>query len=105
MNLDFQNRYGRLSLSLVSDVRAVKDIHGKDIDDCHKFAIDTAEKIALITDNRGIQICPTKGDAGWLCYVVAHETPSTAAIARIEAIEYLGGNPAQEIHDAREHVL
>lgn len=98
MQLDFQNRYGRLTLKLVSDVRPVKGIRGVDIDDCHKFDMDTAEKIALITDNRGIQLCY---GAGARLYVVAHDTPSTCAVARIETMSYVGQNPAQEIRDAR----
>lgn len=97
MTLNFKNRYGWLSLSLVSDVRPVSDIHGADIDGRHKFSLDLAEQIVLITDNRGIQICPVKEGAIWLCYVIAHASPSTAAVARVEAINYVGPNPAQEI--------
>ena len=100
MNLRFKNRYGELALVLVSDIRHVNDIHGKDIDDQYKFGLKTAEKVALVTDNRGIQI----GGAGAHdCYVVVHETPSTAAVARIETLLYVGGNPAQEIRDAARY--
>lgn len=101
MRLDFQNRYGRLVLSLVSDVIHVDKISGKNVAAEHKFDIRIAEKIALITDNRGIQICPVSEGGKWLCYVVVHDTPSTAAVAEVALIEYVGGDPTQEIRDAR----
>lgn len=97
MRLNFQNRYGQLTLVLVTDVRHVRDIHGKDVDAAHKFGLETAEKIALVTDNRGIQL---GGLGAHDCYVVVHETPDTAAVARIETLTYTGGDPAQEIRDA-----
>lgn len=95
MRLTFQNRYGQLSLVPVSDVRPVKEIRGVDVDGRHKFGIDVAEQIALITENRGIQICLGEG---WNCYVIAHDSPSTGAVVRIESLTYVGGNPAQELH-------
>lgn len=107
MRLDFQNQYGQLRLVPVSDVQPVRDIRGVNVDAAHKFGIDVAEQIALITDNRGIQIAPTKdGDGKWVCYVIAHESPSTGAVVRVESINYLGINPAQEIQNARrtDHV-
>lgn len=102
MRLNFQNRYGQLALTLVDAVRPVKGIRGVDVEDQHKFGIDVAEKIALISDNRGIQICPCKdGDGKWVCFVIAHDSPSTGAVARIESMNYLGLNPTQEIQAAR----
>lgn len=101
MRLDFQNRYGRLTLSLVSEVRPVNEIHGVDLDDAIKFDIDTAERIALITDNRGIQIAPHKVGDKWRCYVVVHDSPSTVAVAKIETLDYVGRDPKQELRDAR----
>lgn len=98
MRLNFQNQYGQLTLALVDSLRNVRNIHGKDIDPAHKFGLETAEKIALVTDNRGIQL---GGLGAHDCYVVVHETPDTAAVARIESLTYIGQNPAQEIHDAR----
>ena len=96
--LSFANRYGELTLALATSALNVKDIHGKDIDDRHKFGLDVAEKIALITDNCGIQI----GGFGITdCYVVVHETSHTAAVARIEWMNYVGGNPTEEIVAAR----
>lgn len=101
MRLDFQNRYGQLRLVLVDGVRNVRDIHGKDVDPAHKFGLETAEKIALVTDNRGIQL---GGFGAHDCYVVVHETPNTAAVARIESLTYVGQNPKQEIQDARRAI-
>lgn len=96
MRLHFKNQYGELKLVLVSAVCHVDNIHGKDVDSQHKFGLEVAEKIVLVTDNRGIQI---GGLGAHDCYVVVHETPETAAVARIEFLDYVGRNPAQEIRD------
>jgi hypothetical protein len=98
--LNYENQYGRLVLSPVTDVVHVDTISGKDIAAEHTFDLRTAEKIALITDNRGIQIVPVQGDDGkWVCYVVVQETPLTAAVAQIETLDYVGNNPTLEIRD------
>lgn len=99
MQLDFANQFGALKLALVSEVRPVDSIFGADIDAAHKFDLHTAEQVALITENRRIQI---GGLGAHDCYIVVHESPTNAAIARIESINYIGGNPAQEIERARQ---
>lgn len=98
MQLNFKNGYGTLTLKLVSPVMPVDAIHGADIADTYKFDLETAEKVALITENRHIQIGGfTRND----CYVVAHESTSTAAVACIESMTYVGGVPAQAIERER----
>lgn len=98
MQLNFKNGYGTLTLALVSAVMPVDAIRGADVDDAHKFDLETAEKVALITENRRVQIGGTNAHD---CYVVAHESVSTAAIARIETMNYVGGVPAHEIERER----
>ncbi len=98
MELHFKNKYGTLTLKLVSAVMPVDSIHGADIDNAYKFDLKTAEKVALITENRRIQIGGTNAHD---CYVVAHESVSTAAIARIETMDYMSGVPAQELYRER----
>lgn len=102
MNTQFENRFGSVSFRPIAEVTHVKNIRGADLDARCMFDVETAEKIALITENRRIQICPYKGADGWRCYVVLHESESTAAVAEIEGLNYTGGVPAAEIHSARE---
>jgi hypothetical protein len=99
--LHYQNKYGRIEFDLVSEVRHVSTIHGVDIDDQYKFDIRTAEQVALITDNRRIQICPQRTPKGYVLYVVLHATPSTVAVGRIKDLVYVGGDPTQAIQDER----
>ena len=101
MVLDFKNRFGLLKLALLTDVMPVRDIRGTNIDNIHKFPIDQAEQVALITDNRGIQISTVKADGQWLFYIVVHDSPSTGAVARVETIAYTGRLPALEIQMAQ----
>lgn len=98
MQLHFKNGYGTLTLKLVSAVMPVDSIRGADIADAYKFDLHTAEKVALITGNRRIQIGGTNAHD---CYVVAHESTSTAAIACIETMNYVGGVPAKELYRER----
>lgn len=98
MQLNFKNGYGTLTLALVSAVMPVDAIRGADVDVAYKFDLETAEKVALITENRRVQIGGTNAHD---CYVVAHESVSTAAIARIETMNYVGGVPAHEIERER----
>ena len=97
----YANKFGAVSFATVSDVVSVNDVHGKDVDPAHMFDIETAEKIALITDNRRIQLCPFKTAQGWRMYVVLHETPSTVAVAVIESMTYTGRDPKRELQAAR----
>lgn len=97
----YQNKFGNVTFRPIAEVTHVKNIRGAALDARCMFDVATAEKIALITENRRIQICPFKGADGWRCYVVLHESESTAAVAEIEELNYTGGVPAQEIHNAR----
>lgn len=101
MQTTHKNKFGSVAFRLVSDVLPVGDIRGADIESAHKFDIDTAEKIALITENGRVQICPVKEPGGWRFYVVLHATESTAAVAAIDSMHYTGANPRQEIRNAR----
>ena len=99
----FSNKYGSVTFALVTEVLPLRTIYGSNLDPGIMFDIETAEKIALITDNHRIQLSPYKGKDGYRLYVVLHDSPSTVAVARIETLNYTGGNPAQEIQDARRY--
>lgn len=55
----------------------------------NQFDLDTAEKITLITENRRVQICfPYPFPKPAWCYIVHHDTASTAAICRAELHDF-----------------
>lgn len=101
MITQFHNKFGSVTLRPIADVTHVKNIRGAELDAGCMFDVETAEKLALITENRRIQICPFKGPKGWQCYAVLHETEATAAVAEIAELTYTGGIPAKEIHNER----
>jgi hypothetical protein len=106
MKLNYQNKYGSLTLAPVTDVMHVNEIRGVNIDSQYKFDIKAAEQIALITDNRGVQLAPIKEPEGWRVYVVVHETPETAAVAKIVELVYIGKDSAkQEIRNAQRPAI
>jgi hypothetical protein len=93
--MKYSNTYGSLQLEPIGPFKAVNTIRGVDLPDDIKFSMDTAEKIALITDNRGIQLC---FESFKKVYVIIHQGPSLAAVARIVNMEFDEKiNPAQEI--------
>lgn len=104
MNTHFQNKFGAVRFRPIADVQPVRDIRGANLDPRCMFDIETAEKIALITDNRGIQLCSFKSADGWRCYVVLHATSSTAAVAEIESLTYAGAALSVELQNARREV-
>lgn len=80
----FQNEFGSLRVTPVTDFVPVRDIRKTNP---HAMAntvdMETAEKIALITKNRKVQICfryPLDG----LAYLVLHDSPSTAAYCQVQ---------------------
>ena len=93
----YKNKYGSLELELMEDYKDIKGVRGKDYPDDVKFTMETAEQIALITDNRGIQISfeyPKLDKA----YVMIHKSPSTIAVAKIKNIYFDKNiNPQDEI--------
>jgi len=96
--IDYANRYGRLTLVLTTDFVPVSSIHGRDLPDEVRFrGFDTAEQIALITDNRRLQIAFVHPLSAEIGFVIVHNSPSTAAVARIDRLEYTGPNAQNEI--------
>ena len=86
--INFKNEFGTLSVSLVTDFLAVRDINRniKSVSD-NLFDMETAEKIALITGNKRIQLVmcyPLNGQ----CYMVYHQGSSLAAVCKIESMDF-----------------
>jgi hypothetical protein len=97
MEKHFKNEYGTATLTTLTPFMRVGDIKGSDYPDDIKFNIDTAEKLALITENRGIQIVAQSTKQ---FYVMLHESTSVAAVCHAE-LEYTSPkNPTKAIEDA-----
>jgi hypothetical protein len=102
--INYQNKYGKATLTPVSEVLRVQDVsYAKmpQLIEQVKFSIDQAEKLALITGNKKIQIafCMDKK----LCYVLHHLTPSTVQICSVEMdyIDVQSMTPAEVIMSLR----
>ena len=98
----FSNKYGTLVVEPVTKVLPVRDIHGRDIPDEHKFSLPTSEQIALLTENDHTQIAFQTWTADSLGYLVVHTSCSEAFVARIKAMNYVGPTAREEIQRCAE---
>lgn len=86
--IEFKNKYGSLILEVVSDFVKVKDLgRVKDLPKDQIFPIEIAEQIALITENRKIQIVFDSTNIR-MASVAVHDSVSTAAWAKIKHINF-----------------
>lgn len=85
--INFSNKYGTLQLKPVSDYMPVRDISHKIVPIGCAFTIATAEQIALITENRMIQVSMIPNNIR-VCYVIHHSSTSIAAICEIVSINF-----------------
>lgn len=106
--ITYENKYGSVTLTPVTDYMNISEVSANKLPVIqeHTFSMEDAERIALITDNRSIQISfpwileqghPRRNDA----YVVHHQSPSTVCLCHVE-LNYMeevagGRTPAQEI--------
>lgn len=94
----FENKFGSLQVSLVTDFMSVGKI-SRDMPEVsgNMFDMETAEKIALITENKNVQLCmcyPLNG----LGYMVYHRNGKEAAVCKIDSILYsCDVSPAEQI--------
>lgn len=95
---EFCNEYGRLVLVPVTDDIPVSTISSPMVPDECFFDLDTAEAVALITGNKGIQIAFNHRERPVRAYVMHHSSSSVARVCRIEQIVFNGnGRSAREI--------
>lgn len=83
MKYTYANQYGKLEIETVGPYQAVREV---DTDLAERFSIDTAERIALITDNRRIQLCPARNRRDM--YLMHHESISVVAPCRIISLSF-----------------
>ena len=84
--LTYTNQFGSVRLTPVTEFLPIRSIN-KNMPEAIAQGIttDDAEKVALVTENRHIQVCfhwPMNGKA----YVVLHNSPSAAAICQVEVL-------------------
>ena len=97
--IKFANKYGSLELEVVTYYKEVSTIHSIDVDPSLLFSIDDAEKIALITGNKGIQICFVASDRS-KAFLIHHKEASLAAVCRVSSLNYTSGkNPTKELEN------
>ena len=87
MRTHYKNDFGQAVLKPVSPIMPVSDISAASCPtaEANKIDFNMAEQLALITENRGIQVCFASFD---IIYVIAHETPSTASICAVSIVEF-----------------
>jgi len=97
MDVIYKNKYGELKLTVDNYVN-IKTIFGKDLNENCLFDIAIAEKIALITENKNIQISFFKKDSQYKAYVVHHKSSDTVSICQIKELNFINNvNPQKEI--------
>jgi len=89
----YNNHYGSLTLDIVGEEQLARNFTSADVpDDCF-IDLNTAEEVALITENRGIQIAfrwitekevpdPKQG------YILLHRSPSVVVLTRLSSLDY-----------------
>ncbi len=90
----FTNQHGSLTLRTVREFEPVKSLRCRD--KTHMFDMDTAERIACITDNHGVQVAfvyPLTGEA----YVVLHDSPSSAALCHVDNLDWFDNVHARRV--------
>lgn len=88
----YSNEYGQLTVEKISQVMPIKQI-GRDLPSfpyCDiAFDIKTAEQIALITENRGTQICFFKETDNYRAYLITSDTTGkNACYVKIFSLNY-----------------
>lgn len=103
--VDYINSYGALTLIAVSDLMLLKKVSTKFVETLEKdkkeslfLPMEICEQIALITENKKIQICfsLSKSLNENCAYVFLHESPSTGWVCKVASLEYLSPVGAQE---------
>lgn len=93
----YQNKYGQLRLIPVEAYTNIASI-SSELKSAQQnlIAIDDAEKVALITESRGIQLCVNMNDLRNF-YLVHYKSVNEAAVCSVRELKFLASEPAREI--------
>ena len=97
--LTFRNKNGTLTVEPVTEVMDVRNIHSKDVPAGLWFDKQTAEQIALITENWHVQLGgPYPIVKPIMMWLIAHTACDKAFLVKIVTLEYIGpADPMTEI--------
>jgi hypothetical protein len=93
--IPYKNRYGTVELEIMTESYPVSAIRSTMVPEEYMIDIDTAEAVALITENRHLQMS-SKDLRKY--YILFHNNASSVQIVRIKSLSLIEGvNPRQEI--------
>lgn len=93
----YKNSYGVVEFEVVGPYQSVSGMWAKDFDQSCAFSLDDAEKIALITGNRHIQMVFPMW-AKDKSFLIHHESSGSAALCRVTKIQFDSDvKPADEL--------
>lgn len=100
---EYRNTFGAATLTPVTEFMPVREMRAEVVPVGAFIAIDDAERLALITDNRRVGVSCT-----WPLsdnfYALKYSCPSRAAVCRVEITEFRtpgGVSPAEQIENMR----
>lgn len=94
---EYENRHGKVRFRVMSEVTYIRNVSSGQYPGLQRYDLETAERIAVITENHHVQIVPVREGEQWLCYLVLHDSPSFVAVAEIESMEYVDTTAAREV--------
>jgi hypothetical protein len=88
--INFQNEFGTVVLTAIKDYMPIQDVSFAKCPIIKKVLIpmDVLEQVALITNNKGIQISFAP-DVSLGAYIIHHKSPNVVAICRLTSIRYI----------------
>ena len=90
--MDYKNQYGTATLTLVGPIIHVSKVVGADVIGAgYGFDLDTAAKLALITENARLQ--PAYNMALRQFYVLFHHSPSEVQVCKLDALASTEAEP------------
>jgi len=97
------NKYGQFEFAVISHYQDVSKMSSVNFDPSCFFGIEEAEKIALITGNKDIQL----GFASWdrsKAFLLHHQSSSLAALCKIVSINFCTSiNPTLELTEGGKY--
>lgn len=92
-----RNEFGTVELVPVTGILPIAQLSSAlPAAQMHRFDLDTAERIALITENRGVQICCPMHWRGQ-AFLILHDGPSAGAVCRVSVVEWLSDEDPIEV--------
>jgi hypothetical protein len=94
--ITYKNEYGVLEL-VPLEYRDINTVLVTDTPDEYRLDLETAEKIALITENCGVQLAFGDSSLGLKQAIVVHHSgPRTVAVCRVHSLDFKPGVNARE---------